>query len=89
MNNNQRDDLLWQLAKRRAAFKWSFAAYFFTNCFLIAIWFFTGGIHAYFWPIWSILGWGLGIAFQYISAYQSHKFFTAEEEYERLKNQYQ
>ena len=89
MNYNQHDDLLWQLAKRRAAFKWSFAVYFFTNAFLVLIWFFTGGIHSYFWPLWPILGWGLGISFQYIGAYQSHKFFTAEEEYERLKNQYQ
>ncbi len=66
-----------------------FAAYFFTNTFLVAIWFLTGGIHLYFWPIWPMIGWGLGIAFQYIGAYQSHKFFTAEDEYERLKNQYQ
>ena len=30
------------------------------NVFLIAVWALTGG--GYFWPIWVILGWGLGLA---------------------------
>jgi class 3 adenylate cyclase len=30
------------------------------NLFLVAIWALTGG--GYFWPIWVILGWGLGLA---------------------------
>ena len=32
------------------------------NLFLIAIWALTGG--GYFWPIWPLLGWGLGLALQ-------------------------
>src|SRR3954453_1636389 len=30
------------------------------NLFLVAIWAITGG--GYFWPIWPILGWGVGVA---------------------------
>lgn len=36
-------------------------AYVLVMLFLIAIWAATGG--GYFWPIWPILGWGLGVAF--------------------------
>lgn len=87
MNNNQRDEALWQVAKKRAAFKWSFSAYVFVNAFLLCVWFFTIGPDGYFWPIWSMLGWGIGILFQYLAAYQGNNIFTAEQEYERLKNQ--
>ena len=34
--------------------------YLIVNAFLIAIWALTGGSD--FWPIWPILGWGLGLA---------------------------
>src|SRR3954451_13515346 len=36
------------------------AVYVAVNLFLVAIWAITGG--GYFWPIWPILGWGLGLA---------------------------
>ena len=36
------------------------AFYLLVNVFLIAIWAVSGG--GYFWPIWSILGWGLAVA---------------------------
>src|SRR3954468_21699593 len=29
------------------------------NLFLVAIWAVSGG--GYFWPVWSILGWGIGL----------------------------
>ena len=36
------------------------AVYASVNLFLIAVWAVTGG--GYFWPIWVILGWGVGLA---------------------------
>jgi class 3 adenylate cyclase len=36
------------------------AVYVAVNLFLIAVWAVTGA--GYFWPIWSILGWGVGLA---------------------------
>ncbi len=87
MNNDQHDEMLWRIAKKRAAFKWSFSSYVFVNAFLIAVWYFSSGPDSYFWPIWVMLWWGIGLLFQYLSAYQGNNMFTAEQEYERLKNQ--
>jgi hypothetical protein len=86
MNNEQmRDQELWKMAKLRVAFKWSLASYIIVNTFLIGIWFFAEGETAYFWPIWPIMGWGIGIGFQYFNAYHGNKFISTEEEYEKLK----
>jgi hypothetical protein len=84
MPDNFNNDRLWQLAKKRAAFKASLVSYFVINSFLIAIWFFASGVRSYFWPVWPMLGWGLGLAFQYFSAYHGNRAFTAEEEYKKL-----
>jgi 2TM domain len=35
--------------------------YLVVNAFLVAIWAMTGT--GYFWPIWSIVGWGIGVFF--------------------------
>jgi len=88
MDNQHKDDLLWRQAKKRASFKWSLATYFFVNTFLVAVWFFSSGYDSYFWPIWPMLGWGIGIAFQYFEAYHGSKMFSAEQEYEKLKDQH-
>jgi hypothetical protein len=85
----QKDESLWILAKKRASFKSSLIAYMVVNSLLIAIWYFTSGIGSYFWPIWPMLGWGIGVAFQYFDAYHTNKLFSVEEEYERLKRKKQ
>ena len=81
-----RDEALWQLAKRRAGFKISAVTYILVNCLLIVIWYFTSGPSSYFWPIWSMLGWGIGVSAQYFSAYHGSEIFSIEREYEKLKN---
>jgi hypothetical protein len=86
-NEQQRDEQLWQTAKARVGFKWSLFSYLIVNSFLIVVWFFSSGPEHYFWPIWPILGWGLGLSFQYFNAYHGNKFSSAQEEYERLKKQ--
>jgi hypothetical protein len=83
-NEQQRDEQLWQTAKARVAFRWSFASYFIVNAFLVAIWF-MGDPYSYFWPIWPILGWGMGIAFQYFHAFHGSKITSTQAEYEKLK----
>jgi len=47
-----------QIAER--AFQMHAATYFLVNLFLIGIWAASGA--GYFWPIWPIMGWGLGFA---------------------------
>jgi hypothetical protein len=36
-----------------------------------------------------MMGWGVGIAFQYFQAYHGNKFSNTREEYEKLKRQQQ
>ena len=83
----KKDIALWQIAKQRAAFKIGFFTYVAINCLLLAIWYFTSGPNSYFWPIWPILGWGLGIVLQYLKAYHATNVFSAEKEYKKLKQQ--
>src|SRR5215212_2731494 len=49
--------------RRRSALETSvrihFTTYLLVNLMLIAIWAAAGG--GYFWPIWPILGWGIGV----------------------------
>jgi 2TM domain-containing protein len=89
MDFQEKDNLLWKLAKKRAGFKWSLAAYIFVNVSLTAIWFFTEGTDSYFWPFWSMFGWGIGIGFQYLNCYHSNSMFSVQAEYEYLKKQNQ
>lgn len=81
-----KDGYLWELAQKRTGFKWSLMAYIFVNAFLVNTWFFTSGSYNNFWPIWPIMGWGIGLLFQYLHAYHSNNIFSAEHEYEKLKN---
>jgi hypothetical protein len=55
MEDKQRDEMLWKIAKKRASFKLSFSIYVFVNAFLIGVWYFSSGPHSYFWPIWPAL----------------------------------
>src|SRR5688500_7985800 len=88
-DTSRREDMLWTIAKKRAGFKWGLTAYIAVNAFLVAVWFFTSRSHnTYFWPIWPILGWGVGLAFHYMDAYHGNTIFSAEQEYEKLKNKH-
>jgi hypothetical protein len=45
------------------------------------------GHWGYPWPIWVMLGWGIGIAFQYFDAYHGSKQELEQQEYEKLKRE--
>jgi hypothetical protein len=49
--------------RAKQSFQTHFAVYLVVNALLIAIWFFTS--RDYFWPIWPMLGWGIGIFFHW------------------------
>jgi hypothetical protein len=84
------DEKLWRIAKKRAAFKKNLFSYIVVNTFLWGIWWFTKGQYGrsnhYPWPVWVMLGWGLGLAFQYFQAYNGTKQDMAVEEFKRMKN---
>ncbi len=87
----QKNQRLWRIAQQRAAFKRNLFSYIVINLFLWAIWWFTQGKDyegtGIPWPVWPMLGWGLGLGFHYFKAYQGGKEELAEQEYNRLKQQ--
>lgn len=90
----QKDDNLWRIARKRAEFKKHLYSYIIINGFLWAIWYVTGGRYEgnnwiYAWPIWPTLGWGIGLAFNYVGAYHGSKEDLVEREYQKLKREQQ
>lgn len=85
---NSKDQRLWRLAEKRAAFKRNLVAYVVVNIFLIGVWYLSGGKDGRsFWPIWPILGWGLGVVLNYFAAYHTNSGLSVEKEYENLKKE--
>jgi 2TM domain len=91
MDQGQQDKELWKLAKKRASFRRHLIFYFVINAFLWAIWWLTSGRyglrHGVPWPVWVMLGWGVGLAFNYFRAYGESGQKMAEKEYEKLKKE--
>ena len=94
-----KDPQLWHLARRRISFRRHLSVYLIINIFLWALWYFTGreyyvreyyGKDFYYsnipWPLWTTLGWGIGLAFHFMSAYVSTGSHSIEKEYNKLEN---
>lgn len=83
------DQQLWAIARKRAKFKRSFGAYSVVIPFLWIIWYITkpGEIRFNYlpWPIWPMLGWGLGLGIQYVNAYVIQVGSLEQREYDKLK----
>lgn len=86
-----KDELLWQIAKKRASFKKHLASYVIVNAFLWAVWFLSKRADFYEerfpWPIWVMVFWGIGLAFNYADAYLYNIKDSVEREYEKLKRE--
>lgn len=87
-HSSGRDPYLWAIARKRASFKTHFTIYLLVNAFLWALWFFSVEkkyIHnAVPWPLFTTLGWGIGITFHFLRAYVYPKNNRTEREYEKL-----
>ena len=85
------DQQLWQLARMRAKFKRGLGSYSLVIPFLWVIWYLTMPVEAkkYHipWPIWPMLGWGLGLGIQYVNAYVIEVGSLEQREYDKLKGQ--
>jgi hypothetical protein len=79
------DKALWRTARKRAEFKRGLLAYLLVNAFLWAVYLINFRYSRYPWPLWVMLGWGIGLAFAYAEAYHNNKLFSAEKEYEKMK----
>jgi hypothetical protein len=91
-NMNEKDKMLWKLAKKRVEFRRHLATYVVMNGFFWALWLFTDHKHEHEgvpWPFFPMLGWGIGLAFHFLGAYgyTGSKLSSVEKEYEKLKNQ--
>lgn len=85
---NGKDPRLWEIAQRRASFKYHLGAYVIVNCFLWLVWYLSGRhttLNGWPWPIWPMAGWGIGLLFHFLGAYVYPKENAAEREYEKLK----
>ena len=83
------DQQLWAIARSRAKFKRSLGSYSIVIPFLWVIWFLTSqdkDINRIPWPIWPMLGWGIGLAIQYLKAYVFQVGSLEQREYDKLKN---
>ena len=83
-----RDAGLWKKAKKRAAFKIHLRTYLIVNAGLWLIYFFSQ--YPYFdsvpWPIFPMLGWGIGLFSHYMSAYTHFdEESLVRREYEKLQ----
>lgn len=83
-----RNERLWKLAKQRARFKNGLITYLIVNTGLIGIWYFTPSNRTFFWPIFPLVFWGIGMVINYYHAYISNGD-AVEDEYQKLlrKNQ--
>lgn len=86
----EKDPRLWDIARRRAAFKRHLLVYLVMSVFFWVLWLLTGdGYHKgeIPWPVWPMFGWGIGIVFNYINAYNAVGNSGIEREYQKLKEQ--
>ncbi len=93
METQQKDPEMWKEAQKRAAFKYHLLIYFIMNIFFWTLWYISLkntstpppeniGIP---WPVWPMVGWGIGVLFNYVGVYRSGNNL-AEREYKKLKD---
>ena len=71
--------------KKKRDFRGHLVAYVLVNALLIAIWAVTGA--GFFWPVFPLLGWGIGLGFNAWDAYGRRPISEGEirREAERLR----
>ena len=88
----EKDEQLWKIARKRAAFQRHLISYLVINGFLWTLWYLNGGYRFGYgggipWPVWPMLGWGIGLVFNYFDAYHGDKDSLAQREYKKLERQ--
>lgn len=80
-----RDPKLWEIAKRRASFKYHLATYVVVISAMWIFWYFVSGeYNSYPWPIWPTMGWGIGLLFHFLGAFVFPHENGVEKEYEKM-----
>ncbi|HEX6934195.1 MAG TPA: 2TM domain-containing protein [Streptosporangiaceae bacterium] len=83
-----RDQAIRRLKKQRD-FRAHLLVYILVNGFLVVIWAMTTGVNGFFWPIFPMAGWGIGVVMNAWDVYRREDFteeqISAEER--RLEHQ--
>ena len=76
-----------KIAKEKSDFYIHFVIYIAVNLFLFAQWWATSGFGEFYWPIFVLFGWGIGIAAHGITAFRGEGYIEqqTEKEYQKLK----
>lgn len=87
------DEQIQKMAKERVAFKQHAAAYVIVNGMLAGIWLASGSWEGGFrlggfWPIWTLLFWGVGLAFHGWNAYSDGETGMQAREEAKLRQKY-
>jgi len=86
-----KDEILWEIARKRVGFKKHLLSYIIINCFLWTVWFASGREYDqqdfFPWPLWVMLSWGIGLTFNFFNAYVFNTRNAIEDEYNKIKNQ--
>jgi hypothetical protein len=84
------DEVLQQRAikhlKKRRDFAGHLLVYLLVNTFIVLIWFMSGS-NGFFWPVFPIVGWGIGVVMNAWDVYRSDEFddMQIRREMERLQ----
>ncbi len=84
----EKEKQLWHIAKKRVKFKRHLAIYIVINTMLWLMWAFTKNHEEDSWipwPVFSTIGWGVGVVFSFLGAYVFSKHDAVEREFEKLK----
>jgi hypothetical protein len=87
-----RDEMLRERAikrlKKRHDFYGHLLVYTLVNAFLVVIWALTD-VHGFFWPVFPIVGWGIGVVMNAWDAFRDEEFDEqrVRREMERLQRQ--
>jgi hypothetical protein len=85
-----KDPELWEIAQKRVGFKHHLVSYIIVNGFFWVLWYFTESRYNDYeffpWPVWPMLGWGIGLSFHFAGAYIFPRANSVEKEYQKLKN---
>lgn len=82
------DEQLYEEAEARVGFKRHLSMYLIINIAIWAFWYFTRAIDGYYdgyWPVYTTLGWGIGVVSHYIGIYRNDS--AIEREFKKLKDQ--
>jgi 2TM domain len=96
-NHMEKNQLLWEKAQKRVGFRTHLFMYLISNAAFVVLWWLItqpsaqrlpDHIRMYtFWPIWPMLGWGIGLASHYFQAFVFDEKTAIDREYEKLTAQ--